>query len=221
MAELAARLGSIVTFDRRGNVLFLEDFQGSLAKFGVGTTGSGGSVSISSERARHGSFSCKMVTGDATDNEAYIWAFLAYPVLSRIGVEFSWLPKIWLRDIELNLWFYDSINYWKFLVRWHVDDDTWQYFDDIDGWTALSPPVLHSREDYLFTHTKLVIDLNTKEYVRLIVNNRTWDLTGEEAWSDVAEGEEPRLYFDITLYTRANFNAITYLGSLIITQNEP
>ena len=220
MAELAARLGSINVFDRRGNVLFLEDFNGSLAKCFHGTTGTGASVSISNAKARFGNFSCRLVTGDATDNEAYVGAYLSFPVFSKLGFEFSWCPQSWLRDIELDMYVYDGAKYWRPTVRWHEDNDSWQYRDDSNVFVTLTPPVLYAREAYTFNFAKLVVDLDAKEYVRLIANNQSWDLTGKGIYSD-ANTNAPRLVFYISIYTRADHNCTTYLGHMIVTQNEP
>lgn len=220
LGELAARLGSVDVFDRRGNVIFLENFQGSLAKLQTQVSGTGASVSISNARARHGNFSCKLVTGNATDNYAGVYGYLAYPVLSKFGFEFSWCPQSWLRDMEIIVYVYDGSNYWDFEVRWHEDTDEWQYMDGDGNWQALSPTVLLAREIYTFIDTKLVIDLDTKEYVRLICNNVAWDLSGKAAWSDVSS-YAPRVVFMITAYTRANNACTVYLGNLLVTQNEP
>jgi hypothetical protein len=220
VAELAARLGSIDTFDRRGNVLFMETFQGSLAKLQTGTSGSNGSISISNQRARFGDFSCKMVTGDATNNKAFIIAYLPYMILSKVGFEVSWCPQLWIRDIELRLYFYTGATYKEFSVRWHAATDEWQYYDSNGDWIALSPTHLLARDVYTFNFTKLVVNLDTQEYVRLICNNLSWDLSGISPWGDVSS-DAPIILCETTIYTRDDYSCTVYLGSMIVTQNEP
>jgi hypothetical protein len=220
MAELAARLRSVDTFDRRGNVLFLEDFQGDLAKLQTGTSGSGGSVSISAARARFGSFSCKMTTGDSTGNKAFVAPYLPYQVLSKIGVEFSWCPQSWLSKMELLVTHYTGSAYYQFYIRWNYTNDSWEYQDSAGAWQTLSPTALYARDVYTFNFTKLVMDLETDQYVRLVANEHTYDLADIAAWTD-ASSTVPSIIVEVTAYTRADNSCTVYLGHLLVTQNEP
>jgi len=220
MAELAARLGSIVTFDRRGNVIFLEDFEGSLARVLYGTQGAGASISISNERAQCGDFSCKMVTGDAIDDWAIVRVRLPYPILSKMGMEIGWYHYASLRDLNLEFYLFDGTKRWDARVRWVSDTGIWEYYDATGNWIALSPEVWYYEGETAFNCTKLVVDYVNKEYVRLIANNLSWDLTGK-ALHSINSPTAAQLVCDVVIYTRLNLNAIAYLGSLIVTQNEP
>lgn len=221
LAELAARLNSIVTFDRRGNVIFLEDFEGSLSKCYHGTGGIGGSIAVNSERSRHGSFSCKMITGNAIDDYAYVGALVAYPVLSKMGIEICWtLPGTSnIKAIDLSLDLFDGTKDWYAFVQWVASSHTWQYHDG-DGWISLSPTVNYYEGDTQFNHTKLVADFVNKEYVRLIANNQVYDLGGI-ALPSTPSADNPYLAGEVDTYTRVNAVCTVHLDSVIITQNEP
>ncbi|GAI16225.1 unnamed protein product, partial [marine sediment metagenome] len=90
MAELVARLGSIVTFDRRGNIIWLDDFEGTLGKWGIETEGAGYSAQLSAEAARSGGFSAKLISPDDEEDRIGLKRWFPLPVESNIGFEFSW-----------------------------------------------------------------------------------------------------------------------------------
>lgn len=221
LAELAARLGSPVVFQRTGNVIFLETFD-SLAKVITETGGIGGSISISSEKALYGDFSCKMITGGAVGDYAVVRVRLAYPILSKIGVEFCWhMPDdSSLSDIWLDVLLYDGTTSWWAMVGWYVDDDTWYYFDADGNEVPLSPTVAYFEGQTQFNHTKLVVDFEKKEYVRLVANNLTYNLTGKPL-RPVASGLNAQLLTRVVTYARALGGATIFLDSMIVTQNEP
>jgi len=89
MAELAARTGSIVTFDRQGSVVFLTDFETGMSSWESAANGTGASVGVSPEHARNGAFSVKMVGGSDGGRSAQISRAFPYPVLNKYGLETS------------------------------------------------------------------------------------------------------------------------------------
>jgi len=221
LGELAARLGSIVTFDRRGNVIFLDDFEGSLSKYYTYTDGAGASVAISNEKARHGDFSCKLVSGDTAGDEAWIRGNLPYPVLSRMGIEVCWYATDHdkLEDFDLLLRVRDGSNEWYPGVAWVAAEKTW-YYHNGGAWVALSPTQDFYSAYVLFNFTKLVVDFVNQEYVRLISNNLVYDLSGK-SYSGLPTDAPAHLWFDFIERTRVDDNCVVYLDSIIITQNEP
>lgn len=221
MAELAARLGSIVTFDRRGNVLFLENFDGSLAKCYHGSDGVGGSVSISNEKARHGNFSCKLVTGNVTDDEAWVGALLAYPALSRMGMEAAWaLPtNCNVKAIFLFFDITDETEIWHASVKYVTANNTWYYWYE-DDWVALTPTIEYYQGGTQFNHTKIVADFLNKKYIRLIANDLVYDLSGK-ALSTGAIVYPPIMEAEVCISTKSDAIATAYADSIIVTQNEP
>lgn len=221
MAELAARLGSIDTFDRRGNVIFMEDFQGSLAKVYHDTLGVGASVSISNERARFGNFSCKLVTGNLENDWAEVGAIMAYPALSQMGFEISWdVPTLTdLNTIDFYLYLYDGATAWYASVYWDRATKTWYYHDET-AWRPLSPTAACYADDVHFNFLKLVVDFVNKKYVRLTHNSRTYDLTDKALDFLAAPAESPRMLVSVKSWTAVDDNCKAYVGHMIVTQNE-
>ncbi len=124
LSETASRLGSIDTFDRRGQVLWMDDFEGGISKWTL-SGDAGYTIAASTDYAESGLVSCKMVTNAVLNNYAQIARMMPIPSLSKIGCEFSFIANNNLKgtfDIILKfLTFISScFHYWdlrRFLQR--------------------------------------------------------------------------------------------------------
>ena len=221
MAELAARLGSPHVYDRRGNILFMTNFDGSLSKV-MTSAGYGGSVTISNEKAHYSHFSAKLVTPATTGQQASIYKLLAYPVLSKMGVEFSWLTTADPQYLNLLFKLLDGARYWDAKIRLNAAADKWEYQDEAGAWAEAGAEAVqgYSSAYGKFNHIKLIVDWVNKEYVELLVNDESFDLSGKGIWND-ASVTSPRLYIDIEITTPSNAARTCYLGHFIVTINEP
>lgn len=217
-AELAARLGSIDTFDRRGNVLWFDDFESGLNKWMPETPA--GSIAISAERARNGCFSCKLSTPAVANQWARIRHWLPYVFLSKMGFEFSFT---WDADIKEIIFCIDFVggghNYVgaiKYLypgfVRWQYLAGDWFYRD-------IMPSYLMDDRDYTFNTVKLIIDFPNGKYDKCLINGQSFDLSQYPLieFARVA----PNVITDIEIAAKADVVAYSYIDDVIITQNEP
>jgi len=220
LGELAARLGSIVTFDRRGNVLFVDSFEDMTGSWSPCTGYGETTVEISGERSRSGGFSYKLPTAAYDDDYALIERYFPYPVLSRFGFEFSFDQDSNTGKINLQVFLYTGTTRFTIGIEWSAATDTWYYFDSLGTYHALSPTMKLCRGNKLFNTAKLVIDCITKEYVRFICNNTAFDLAGLKL-NELAQVTPPYMRIEIASYNEAATASITYIDDVIITQNEP
>ena len=210
IAELAARQGSPNTFDRRGNVLWMDGFENGIKNWviDVGL----GEVSWDTAFVRNGGFSIKV---DSTGGPQRIMRYMAFPFLSRMGFEFSFHPEVFPGgDIELSIFLRKELVIYEAAIRSNLD--TWEYNDNA-GWHNLSPDVPTTDAANLFATIKLVADFATNEYVRLIVNNTTFIMDGKPI--RIAPGVlmwDPRM--EIRLEVSDN---IIWIDDFIVTTNEP
>lgn len=220
MGELAARLGSIDTFDRRGDVIWLDDFEDNINKWLQLTLGTGASIALSNEAARNGGYSAKLVTGNAIDNYAYILKRLPYPVIGAFGFEISNNLASTDIDIEIRLDL-NTGSRLKQAVFWWSDSDKKVYIQTdtvnklevaagVDLWVAVS----------LFHTFKLIADFDRMIYKRIIINNISLDLSSYSL-RDVANSTSPRLNASLWFHTLTAANKTIYTDDAIITQNEP
>jgi len=220
MAELAARLGSIVTFDRRGNVILLDDFESGIEGWEVDSSPAGYAVSWSPERHRGGGFSLKLVTNDTEDAYAGVYKGYPYPKPSRLGFEVSFIYGEYIKYFEFKNDVRDSTDQYMAYVRFVPDTNRWQYWSLAEAWVNLSPAYDLMQLQRIFHTIKLVVDMTTGKYVHLIVDDHTFDMSGLSMWTASAPGN-PVLYTTIHAYTRSNDAAYTYVDDFIATINEP
>ena len=220
LAELAVRLGSIVSYDRRGEVLFLDDFQHGLSLWDPDTSGAGADVYLSTELALSGSFACKLIPGTATGNYALIQTYLSLPPLSRMGVQYFFSHLGTTQKIDFDLaaeWasgqFYASVRY---------DDvaDELLVYNSAGVYVSFATGIALTTHSTIFSRAKLVIDLSTGTYVRFLLNDVEYDLSAY-AIRPNATLQAGTLYTSITTYRLAGGLSPILVDNVIVPHNEP
>lgn len=232
IAELAARLGSIDTFDRRGNVIWLDDFESSLAgmicyAYASLPAYTDGEIVISNETARNGAFSCKLTTPDGVGESASIAEVLPNPVLSKIGFEASFtIDEGEEADyIKFTIDHYDGTGRYLAFVKYYVATGDLK----LNTGPAIVPEVetvivsglnLYALKQ-LFHTIKLVIDTATHKYVRVILDETTYDISAYSLPSGPAAGLAPQTDFEVLSKTAVAAHISNFVDDVILTQNEP
>lgn len=218
MGELAARLDSPVTFDRRGDVIWLDNFEGTEGMWELFGVGGDNAQELSGDTARSGMCSLKLTTGNTTGNTARMIGYLPYPVLSKIGIEISFTMNGSLSQYLWRYRLYDGTNYYQAQLRYNSTTKVWD-IDDNGTWRTIRTEGLLSTL-YLFNTVKMVIDFVANKYVRLILNESEYDIS---AYSlvETASGTASHIRARIEITTGVNFNHSAYFDDFIVTQNEP
>lgn len=220
LGELAARLGSIVTFDRRGNVLWYDDFESGIEKWIVIPSPGGKPISWSTKGSRNGIYSCLIQTSAAAEASAAIYKYLPYPTLSNIGLEFSFAGIQHMDSLVATLWVLTATDTHRVRIKYERATGRVYYWPDEGDWvySGITAEFVLSRT--LFNTFKLVGDFVINEYKRLIVNDQEVDLSGL-ALRRSDPTLAPLLAFEIRLYNTATNIAHALFDDVIITQNEP
>lgn len=220
MAELAARLGSINTYDRRGDVIHLEDFETGLSAVRTTTSGTGAAAVISPTAAKTGGYSIKLTAGSDETKIAGIILYLHPTLATSIGAEISWSLAPDDTMIELVVFHYTATARYTAAIRYHVNDDVWAYQDSADAWQTMETGLsLYSYANNFHT-TKVVLDLTAHTYKRALLNSFATDLTDIPLSTFLATAE-PRIEIRPRLRHTGSTNPFIYLDNIIITQDEP
>jgi len=220
LAEAVARLNSIVTHNREGNVVFLEDFEHGLSRWMVGAYGTGSEVLISAQACRSGGFSCKLVGGLDGARQAEIFRKCPYPALSRYGFEISFLLEAHTEQLSWKLVHHDGVREYQFHCRYNVGDRDLTIQIE-DGNFVTVDTDLNLPFQYASFHTAKVIgDFNTHKYVRLVVNNVEYDLSEYSAYP-WPNPDGPHARITVFLKSEAGHNGFSYIDDLVLTYNEP
>lgn len=219
-AELAARLGSPATFDRRGDVIWLDSFGNGLAAWKLTLYGDGASIAVSSSRARNGAFSCLLTAGDNGYHAAQILHYLPHPVLSALGFEFSFTYSDPFDYLWLDCWIYTISGDWGAILRLDPAASTLSYVGEDGGYYDIATDITLLTQDYLFNTLKMVVDLETATLKRVMLNHRSFRLDGIPLFP-LGIHEGPHVRLEIYLEGRSKSNDTCYIDDVIITQNEP
>lgn len=220
LGELAARLKSIVTFDRRGNVIALDDFESGLSQWRL-DGGPGYEITWNSQYSRGGAFSCKIQTAAPSGSQAWITKYMPYPVLTPSGVEFSFSGEQNWAYLTIDMILQTTLEIRRAGIRYNHSTSKLQYTNAFPVWHDI-PDLDYASviRPYAFDTLKVVVDFTTLKYKRLIINDREVDLSAYSGYT-TAVGGTPVLNVDITLQANATGTAIGYIDGVIITQNEP
>ena len=221
LGELAARLGSPVTFDRRGNVIWFDDFESGINKWQKYYSAAGYAIEWSAEISRGGAFSCKISTATGDNKAAGIYHTLPFPRLSNVGLELSIYFKQYWRLMYIYHDFNDGAYSYYPRIKYNWNERKFYYRDEDGNFQEAGLEVNLLATEPGFHTIKLVIDMANRQYKRLIVNNQEVDLTGKEFEQD-AWVEPPYLYHECYITNdSATKPAIAYVDDVIVTQNEP
>jgi hypothetical protein len=219
MAELAVRLGSIVSHDRRGNVIWMDGFENGLRAWYSSLSGTGASASLAVADARNGAYSCKLVGGSTSSRYASILKYLTWTSTTKLGFEMSFNHDSNLWKILFAILVWDGEDNYQAKITYDHTNTKVVYRDssNVDQDVVTDLELADSSE--LYHNVKFVIDLSTGEYVWVRVNPDTYTLTGLDTFS-LTSAATKKLQLQIQVYSNAGTNTTVYVDDVIFTQNE-
>ena len=225
LAELAARLGSPYLFERRGDIVYLDDFEDCIdgaalpGRWGTGGSGTGYAVIASNTVSYTGLLSVKLTGGSDGSRNAFIqknypaarstrWAQLFFFSLSSSANTAS---------INNNLRGDNGTLLYQGLAR--LASDSLEIYTN-GAWVTVKENLNLYHNSAQFHAFKLVIDYSTKKYVKLWLDDETVDISEYDLYSLASSGKKYR-QAQAYVYSVAGKNAIMYLDNLVVTENEP
>ena len=223
-AELAARLGAINSFERRGTTVFLDGFENGFSAWSQGTNGSGGDVRLQEGGSQSLAYCVELRPPSTTGDYLNLHRPFPIPVVSRLGFQVSFAfiddsssPYVFLAFRGPTTGYYAG---WKY----DIQNRDLYYLSGIThaNWTLLDNNfwLLAEASGKAFHHFKLVFDPDTGKYLRFIIDDTQIDMS---AISLPSTGGATPSYFDTELgiIRVAGMGNYIYADDVIITQNEP
>lgn len=218
MGELAVRLESIVSFDRRGDVVWTESFEYGITNWFI-TKSDGETITRTTDEALSGSYSVELQCQANPTTSVGIVRRAPLPVNSRMGVEVAFLPDANARDFRVDMVLYDGTNLYLGYTYIEMSSGIIYYRNSSGNWAQLATGVTLRQDGYCWHHYKLVVDLEEAEYVRLIMDNTTYSMAGL-GLQYTANTSAPTLELTIKQINN-NQASVVYVDDVILTQNEP
>jgi len=220
MGEVAARLGSIITYDKRGDVVDFDNFEEPIVKAILTDRVYPFGGHLTNETARSGCQCVRLRPLDVIGNVATISKRSTPLATSRLGVEVSFTAPPQYANIYLGFGLYSGTHHKTPAIMLDTRLRELSYYDV--GGELVSIATYHTLVSHkaLFFTLKLVVDFNTDKYVRCMFSNQEWDLSAYSIQSVESE-EAPYFACDLTLENRTTSENVIYADDYILTQAEP
>jgi len=220
-AELAARLGSPVRYERRGDLYFLDSFECGLNKCVLYAVGTGGSLDLVTAPARTGGYACKITTATGEINFAapeYRFPLIAYN--KKMGAEFHWAYGDDITHVILQLAVQSPNTLSVVGIRLRLSDGLIEYLNSTGNWASTGHNYIVEIRDNLFHALKLVFDPPNAHYLRLYLDGQEFDLSSFYGQA-VAYAANPSVALRPGFQGWADHAGYGYIDDVIFTLNEP
>jgi len=218
--EAAARLGSINIYDRRGWTVWMDDFEAPSLKWHSFFTAPGGIAVLSTTTAWMGIQSVFLNVPAGLLAESYIDRIFPLIRLGKVGFEF-WLQGVTKAPgyLRLRVDIYDGSTPYRTELLYDTTAEI-IYINTPAGTIPIATGVFMAASSFYFLPVKLVVDMDTDLYTRLIVGAREFDISTHSAVALAASGDR---YIHVYFYVHgeATIDKWMYIDNFIMTQNEP
>lgn len=220
MGEVAARLGSINIYDKRGEVVDFDSFEEPVLKWRLSDAVTG-EIAFVTDNCKSGSQALKLTR--ILNKPISVQVYKSYSILlsKRLGAEISFATLSPAADLRVEIKYsYATGHLWASLKldnvnhKLYVEDETWEYTEV----SAIAD--LYNQAFYFYT-LKLVVDFDTKEYVRLLFANQEYDLSGIRLGDTGISGNPDKVEVFIGMFSATNPEQYVVIDNYIMTQAEP
>lgn len=219
-AELAVRLGSANTYDRRGTTILQEGFERGLIGWRKVATAGDWSVKPTAEGSLTGGYSCEL-SPDPTDGYyAGINCYLRRPELGGCGLEVTFCangPNLDFLVIRADV--YDGSDNHMYAGQYDQGDGQVKVRDSTGTWQVVGNPGSFPYGNYNWIPMKLRFDTLAETYMNYLIGPRNYDASAygpEVSASTTPDG----IYVRVWAYVSGDNTIHPLIDSVILTQNE-
>jgi len=217
--EAAARLGSIDTFQREGNVLWLDDFESATLGWHEATEDVSGEVVLVTTYHRSGSQCVKIYPGTVVDQEAVIQNLLPIRSAGKMGYEIAFSGGTLCKYVDFRMRMLDGTNVHQAEILFDIVNNRLEYLNDAGGQTVIAAGLDLLIHPLAFHIIKFVVDWNTDEYDRVYLNQTEYDISGNGVYV-AASPANRHFYVGVRVESNNALNAPVYVDNFILTENE-
>lgn len=220
LAELAARLGSIVTFDRRGDVIHIETFDHGYSMWIPGIDGAGGNTGLNTSYFLSDGVSLALTAGSDEGRYTLVYDSHPYPGLNRMGLEIRFTLAAETRRFRASLNIYDGTLLHRARVSYYPATETLSYEDVNGDEQPIATDLTLIANPRHFHVLKFVTDLATRSYTRAILNDTEYPLDNP-TYATSPSALDAILQTVFAVYATSGNNPTIYIDNAIVTQDEP
>lgn len=219
LAELAARLGSPNTYDRRGTVVWMTDFRYGLQGSTPGTSDAECEYRISAERSHFGGYSLKLDPSDETGSYVEWGNVVQFMLTGKVGLEALISLGADPDAVLLKILYFDGTTQQRGEVSYDPATGDWTVRTGITTWETVLESFKIQQDATAWNPIKLVIDVESGEYVRLQVARQIVDISEHDLYS-LGSDNLGQMVGRVMVSGAAATHAAIWVDAVIITQNE-
>jgi len=218
-AELAARLGSIVCADRRGQVVFLESFANGLSPWVPFGGGTGAAVALDPTSYMSSGYSVKLTGG--SDDTRVAWIIHRRQLTPLGGVGVSGHVAVPSDIVYFTVFLRIATGTHLYVVALQLDYAALdlRIYNSSAGWTKIGDVKVLYPGAQVYNWWKIVGDLLGERYIRAMWNDVEFDI-GSHALYAQASSAKPCLYVNLEVCSRAGYNDSVYVDNIVVTVAE-
>lgn len=223
MADLAVRLGSVVEYDRRGDVILIDDCEGPVIRPRISETTSS-EVILSTDASVSGVQAIKLTTGAVATEAAGVYYYPRPIVTGKHGVKVScnFYEMVGIDGyLHLDIYLTSFTTSYNSSIRIHPKNETLEYLDSNGEYQVFATGVrLATAVEKQFHDLKMVVDLDNGKYERFLLDTLEWDLSAYSLQSETGSFNlSSRVFIDA--YTSENTAIGVHIDDIVYTINEP
>ena len=220
LGELAARLGSLSSFDRRGEIVYIEDWRKGIASWVVQELGTGASVRLSTTQTHKTPYSIQFISGSSSSKTASITSSTGGNIDGRLGIECGFIVNNATEQIHINAAVNNGTLQTLARLKWDIVTGELSLFVAGSTYTLLDDRLWTSGGTFRFYPVKFVFDIATGKYTRLMISSLSFDLSGYDLVQS-ATTTNPLYSLSIQHIADTLTNPVLYNNYVILTANEP
>lgn len=220
LEELAARLGSIVPWDMKGNIVLMEDFESELTEWTLSATGT---EAVATRQSRHkfsGDWAIRLEPGTGVSDWAYLCRDVYYPGLTKYAIftRIAWASAT--INWELRATFEDmGVETWA-SIKYDLSAQTLSVKTESGVWQEIATGVIISSDTFVFHPILLIVDLVNNRYDKLYLDDTEYDLS-TYTLSSADNLARTRLEVLVATYGPFPSGYPIYVDDIIIAKNVP
>jgi len=220
LGELAVRLGSPNTLERKGNVVLLNPLTGAVDSVLADVSGAGSYIELSRKYHRGDGWAVHLCADGTAGAYVGISQLSSLPVSGLVGVEFDASFNVYTQYAMLEATALVGTLQYKAKVRLNYPTNTLEYYNDAGVWTTLASDVYPYPVPYVFHCWKLVIDLDVGKYNRFILNDTVFPMTQSINYVTLGQNQN-LLSARFSNWSQSGYQSESYVDCAIFTINEP
>lgn len=219
LAELAVRLGAIPSVDRRGDVVYQNDFSGGMGGLTFAQTGGGGTHFYINEPSLTGGVALRTYSGEGPEGTAELYYNILVPTLGGMGFELTFLQESGLSYVILPFYIYDGDYLYNYTLKLDCVTHILSVYDSDGAWKSLGESSALASTTLFWQVVKLVVDAHNRSYLRFLLNDVEYDLSDYSPYV-TADATNPVTIAGVVFVSVGIDPAIIYLDNVIVTVNE-